>query len=525
MRQRDPVDVAIIGAGMGGAAFAWRLSRQAPGLRVLCLERGPWPDRGAFPSGGAGWQSAALERWATSPNLRLAAGGNPHSADYPIDETASPLSPLMWCGVGGSTINWSAHFPRLRPSDFRVRSLDGVAVDWPISYADLEPWYDLNDRMTGISGLAGDPAYPPKPPREHPPLAMGAVGRRAARAFDALGWHWWPVDAAILTRPRGDRGACNHCGPCSQGCAPGAKASTDLTYWPQAISQGVELRTRAVATRVDVEAGRATGVVYRDAEGGEHRQPASAVVVAGNGVGTARLLLSSGLGGGALGGNLMMHPVAYVRGIFDEALDGPAGPVGCSIYSHEFAETDLARGFARGVQLQVTRENSLLLQALRQKPAWGAAAQRLTAEEFRHSMAVLVMTEDLPEPRNRVSIGDADAADGLPAARLAYRPSANTEAMLRFGMDRAEEVLRAAGAKRVARDAYPRLTGWHLLGTAAMGGDPARSVVDARGRLHDAENVLVCDGSVFPTAGAVNPASTIGALSLMLAERLAEDMR
>ena len=93
--------------------------------------------------------------------MRLAAGGNPFSADYPIDDSGSPLKPLMWNGVGGSTINWAAHVPRLHPSDFRVRSLDGVAVDWPLDYDALAPWYDLNDRMMGVAGLAGDPPIRP----------------------------------------------------------------------------------------------------------------------------------------------------------------------------------------------------------------------------------------------------------------------------------------------------------------------------------------------------------------------------
>ncbi len=526
--QPDAVDVAIVGSGMGGAAFAWQLSRAASGLRIVCFERGDWVDPARFPTTEAGWQSSAIGTWATSPNARLAAGGNPQSADYAIDDSGSPLKPLMWNAVGGSTVNWSAHFPRLHPSDFRVHSLDGVGVDWPISYADLEPWYDLNDRMTGVAGLAGDPAYPPRPAPAFPPVPLGAMGERAADAFAALGWHHWPASSAVLTRAHGSRGACNHCGPCSQGCLTQAKASTDVTYWPQAIRQGVELRTNAVVTGIDIEAGRATGVVYRDATGRTCRQPAQVVAVAGNGIGTTRLLLASGLGGGddtPLGANLMMHPVAYLRGLFDAELDGPVGPVGCCLHSHEFYETDLSRGFVRGLQIQITRENSLFLQASRQVPSWGRDAQHRVSREFRHSMVVLVMTEDLPERHNRVTISDTLAEDGLPHVSISYCPSDNTEAMMRFGVDRAKDLLNAAGAYRIESQTYPPMTGWHLLGTAAMGTDPSTSVVDARGRCHAVPNIIVCDGSVFPTAGAVNPASTIGALALWMADQLAEDLR
>jgi choline dehydrogenase-like flavoprotein len=520
----DPVDIAIVGAGFGGAAFAWRLSRKRPDLRILCVERGGFPDRSALPALRPDWQRAVLNEWATSPNLRLKSGRKPASADYPIDDTQSDFKPLMWNGVGGSTIAWAAHFPRLHPSDFRTRSLDGVGDDWPFSYADLEPYYDLNDAECGVSGLAGDPAYPRKPERAMPPVALGRMGMAAARGFDALGWHWWPVDAAINSRTHAGRAGCNHCGPCLIGCATGAKSSTDLTYWPKARENGVELRTGCVVRQVEIEAGRARGIRYRDAAGRDVFQPAQIVVVAGNGIGTPRLLLASGVESPALGRNLMFHGAAYARGLFREELDGPVGPVGCAIYSHEFYETDERRGFKRGVHLQVARENALLLQATRLDKPWGEAAQHWLREEFRHSVAVLVCNEDLPETHNRVSLTDQVEADGLPGVKVDYRVSEHTRRALDFGLDRAEEMLRAAGAHRTVRVALAPMTGWHLLGTARMGGDPATSVTDASGRVHAVADLIVADGSLFPTVGAVNPGSTIGALALKLADDLARSL-
>lgn len=521
----DPVDVVVVGAGLGGAAFCARLSQQAPKLRIACLERGGWFARGDLPAHRRDWQALALGAWATSPNLRLRTGASACAADYAIDDSGSPIKPLMWNGMGGSTINWAAHFPRLHPSDFAVRRQDGIADDWPFSYFDLEPYFDLNDAAFGVCGLAGDPAYPPKRAPRMPPLPLGRLGRRAAAGFDRLGWHWWPVDAAINTRAEGARAACNHCGPCQQGCANGAKSSTDLTYLPMARRNGVDLRANCVVREVILAGGRAAGVRYVDGDGNDCRQPAAAVVVAGNGIGTARLLLASGVESPALGRNLMFHPAAYVRGMFREELDGPVGPIGCAIYSHEFYETDLARGFPRGVHLQVTRENPLLAQASRLDPAWGADAQRQLREEFRRSMAVLVLAEDLPEAHNRVTLGDGIAPDGLPGVRLDYTLSEHSRRSLDFGLDRAEEMLRAAGAHRVVRVPLAPLTGWHLLGTARMGGDPATSVTDAEGRCHAVPNLIVADGSLFPTVGAVNPGSTIGALALKLADDLARWMQ
>ena len=520
----EAVDVAVVGAGFAGSAFAARLAEQAPGLRILCLERGGWVDRAAMPARSRQWQRAAVGAWASSPNLRLKAGGNPFSADYAIDDSGSALKPLMWNGVGGSTINWAAHFPRLHPSDFQIRSLDGVGEDWPFGYDALEPYYDLNDRMMGVSGLAGDPAYPPKPGRAQPPLAPGRLGIAAARGFDRLGWHWWPVDAAVNSRSHDGRPGCNRCGPCLIGCVSGAKASVDLTYWPRALAAGVELRTGAIVQQVIVEAGRATGLLYRGADGRDYRQPAACVVIAGNGIGTARLLLASGIENPALGRNLMYHPVAYARGMFAEAMDGPAGPVGCAIYSHEFYETDAKRGFKRGIHLQVTRENALLLQALRLEQPWGEALPRALREEFHHSIPVLVMAEDLPEPENRVTLTAETESDGLPGVKVEYRVSEESRRMLDFGLDRAEEMLRAAGAHRVVRVPLAPLTGWHLLGTARMGPDPASAVTDASGRCHGVADLRIVDGSLFPSVGAVNPGSTIGALALKLADDLAREI-
>ncbi|HLY38350.1 MAG TPA: GMC family oxidoreductase [Candidatus Binatia bacterium] len=524
MTRHDAVDVVVVGAGMAGAAFCKRLSERAPQLRIVCLERGDWVRPDDMPATRRDWQRAGFGAWALSPNERLASGAANLSADYPIDDTGSAIKPLMWNGVGGSTINWGAHFPRLHPSDFRTRTLDGVGDDWPFSYFDLEPYYDANDVEMGVSGLAGDPAYPPKPARRMPPLPLGRLGTTVARGFDALGWHWWPVDAAINSAPYDGRAACNHCGPCLLGCVRHAKASVDATYWPKALRNGVELRPRSVTTEIVVQGGRATGVRFHDADGAEHELPATWVVVAGNGIGSARLLLASGIGGDVVGRNLMFHPVAGAMGVFDAELDGPAGPAATSIYSHEFYETDPSRDFVRGVQLQVAREVSPLSQALGAPLRWGRDAQQLRRRLFRHSAFVGVLIEDLPEPENRVVLADRVEADRLPGVRIEYRLSADSQRRIDFGAARAAEVLQAAGAALVFPLPQIPEAGWHLLGTARMGSDPRTSVTDARGRCHDVPNVIVADGSLFPTCGAVNPGSTIGALALKVADDLAREV-
>src|ERR671922_1615911 len=282
----ERVDVLVIGAGASGAAFTWSLSQA--GIKVMCLDQGGWVDPQAYPSVLDDWELHRQNDFHPDPNLRRL------PADYPVNNTESPIAPLMYNAVGGSTIHWSAHFPRFHPADFRVRTLDGVADDWPLTYAQLEPYYDLNDRMMGVAGVTGDPAYPPKSPRQTPPIPLGKLGTTMVHGFEKLGWHWWPSDSAILTSPYDGRHACNYCGPCDLGCHRGAKASADVTYWPKALAQGAVLKTHARAREITVDKdGLADGVIYYDADGCVHEQKARIVVLACNGIGTARLLLNS----------------------------------------------------------------------------------------------------------------------------------------------------------------------------------------------------------------------------------------
>ena len=189
MSQPLPTDVLIVGSGMAGAAIAKRLSDH--GVRVVCLEQGPWVLAEDHPHYSNEWEFALRREWNRSASGRHLPG------DYPV--TANRVDVMHYNGVGGSTIHYNAHWPRLKPVDFRKGTEHGLAgsADWPISYEDLAPYYDRNDAELGVSGLAGDPANPPRPPRPMPPLPFGVHTTRLTAAFERLGWHWWPADNAI----------------------------------------------------------------------------------------------------------------------------------------------------------------------------------------------------------------------------------------------------------------------------------------------------------------------------------------
>ncbi len=353
MAEVERVDVLIVGSGPAGSVAAHTLASR--GFSVLCLEQGEWFDTSDFPGGKPEYELLTRQLWDSDPHLQG------RLRDYPMNLDECDIAPAMFSAVGGSSVLFGAQWMRLRPTDFRIRSVDGICDDWPISYEDLAPFYAEVDAQIGVSGLDGDPAYP-----EHslplPPHPMGRAGLRAAEGMNRLGWHWWPGSNAIPTWQFKHMAQCVRWGVCERGCPAGAKASFDIAYWPDATKAGAEVRAGARVARVTLDSrGRANGVIWIDRDGGEHFVGANAVVLAANGIGTSRLLLmsdeqhSDGLANssGLVGKNLMMHPNPSAIGVFDEELESWNGPAGQLAYSLQFYETDLERGFYRGAKLNL----------------------------------------------------------------------------------------------------------------------------------------------------------------------------
>ncbi|MGD9536402.1 MAG: GMC family oxidoreductase [Alphaproteobacteria bacterium] len=533
--RHDSADVVIVGAGSGGAIPALVLAER--GLKVVCLEQGPWFAPEDRPHYRTDWEWHRLTDWSTSPNVRAQAH------DYPVE--SADESTLMWNGVGGGTGIYTATWPRLRPSDFRKGMEHGLAPDWPISYEDLSPYFETADCACGVGGWSGDPAMPPRGPFQTVPNAPGPFGPIAARGFDRLGWHWWPMPCAIVAEPYDGRSACNNCGNCQNGCPRGSLADMAVTHWPRALVAGAELRTGARAERVETDAdGRATGVVYVDRHTGvRHFQPGAAVILAANGVGTSRLLLLSegtrhprGLANSSdqVGRNLMHHTLGIVECWVDAPTDSHKGIVSAVLICEEFAETDTSRGFVNGVTLHLCRLNGAGYQALGSHSGnvvpWGAEHHEWMARHFGHGLCVLIVGDDLPRPDNRVTLSETlTDSSGLPAPRISYGMCRNDSRLARFGIDRAVGFARAIGAFDIKVNPFRDATGryappaWHLLGTARMGDDPSSSVVNRWHQAWDCPNLFITDGSVFATGGAVNPTSTLCALAYRAAHHLAEN--
>lgn len=523
-------DVLIIGSGLSGAVTAKYLSEH--GLKVTCLEQGRKWSPEEFPGNKKHYELSSMGPWNANPNIRQT------QFDSPIEDQNSDILPMLFHGVGGSTVMYAAHWMRFLPSDFRVKTLDGVADDWPIDYEDLAPFYDQVELDFGVSGIAGDPCYPNKPEYPMPPLPINTWGEKIAHAHHQLGWHWWPGSNAIASRPYQGRRPCVQRSTCKTGCNEMAKAAVDHTHWPAAENSGANLITGARVSHIEESNGMATGVIYHDQDGIEHRLKSDIVILAAHALHTPRLLLLSanrnfpnGLANqsGMVGRNLMMHPLARVIGIFDEPMISWQGHWGQSLYSMEFAETDPSRNFVRGAKWNLGPSGGPLAPALypwNGQQQWGKSLHENVDKWLGKSATWGITAEDLPNPKNCVTLSQNRVDHfGTPISEMTYMVDDNSKRMLNFMTNRARQSFETAGATETVTQTLVRENGWHGLGTCRMGNDPETSVVDKNGQCHNIPNLLIVDGSIFVTSSSVNPAATIAALALRAATNLVEQRR
>lgn len=526
MGNHDETDVLIIGSGPGGAGVARKLA--AAGMRVICLEQGPWVKPSEHPHYHDEWEIEKQRGWAFDPNVRQL------PEDYPVTGFTTPY---MMNNVGGSTVHYAGHWPRYKPVDFRKGTEHGLegTIDWPISYEDLAPFYDENDAEYGISGVIGDPSYPDRRGAQRDPAVLpGKLGLKYAKASRELGWHWWPSDNAIITEPREDREADVADGNALSGCPRGSLSTPAVAHWPKAIRDGAELRTMARVETINTTGGKATGATYIDRRtGARHEVRAKIVVVAANGIGTPRLLLNSAQPGhpdglansnGIVGKYLMHHIFAFCDSWFDEPIEGFKGSFGAPLYSHEFYHTDTDRGFVNGFAMQVARSFGPAFAAMGTHTGytapWGSRHRRFFEGHFANHLMVFMFGEDLPVETNRVTLDpSATDSDGLPAANVNWVPHENDIALANYGIERIFDATRAVGAVETNDTGVLNPPpGWHLMGTCRMGSSPQDSVLNKWNQTWDVPNLFVVDGSALTTGGAVNPTSTIGALAVRCGE-------
>jgi len=430
-------------------------------------------------------------------------------------------------GVGGSMTHFAGYTPRLHPSDFEVRTRDGVAVDWPISYWELKPSFERLERELPVAGEHwpwGDPHdYP------HSPHPVAGAALEAWRGAHKYGIEMRVGPVSITNGVFGNRPHCIYRGFCLQGCKVNAKASPLITHLPDAIEHGVEVRADSMVTRVELDdaSGRVSGVTYMH-DGEERFQAADAVAVCGYAIESPRLLLNStstrfpnGLANNddQVGRYVMVQGASQVAARFPQMLRMYKAPPP-EISTEQFYETDERRGFARGFAIQTISPLPIgWAEHVVAEGHWGESLREYM-RDYNHWTVLGSMCELLPQAENRVTLASQKDQFGMPIACFQHSLSENDKKNIAFAKNVMCEIWEGAGAEETLTiDRYA-----HLVGGCRMGFSPEDSVVDSTHRAWGVRNLFVCDGSVMPTQGAANPALVIMALADRLA-KLLEDKR
>ncbi len=554
-------DVVIVGVGAAGGILAAELA--ASGLKVIGLERGPRLKTADFMSHD---ELRYFQRQDTRPDTKT----QPVTWRPNKDARSVRMDGLNYGNqAGGGTVHYGGISWRFHEDDFRVRSStterygaaaipqDSAVADWPLSYADLAPFYDRVENDLGVSGKAGnimgrkiDGGNVFEAPRSgefpNPALVMTHSDTLFADGTRKLGYHPFPTARAILSQPYKDRPGCTYCGFCQTfGCHVGAKSSILVTKLPEADKTGnFKLITGAMVYRVDSDDKRATGVSYYGADGSENSIEADIVIVTPYIYDATRLLLLSktdkfpnGLANssGLVGKGLMAQPGARAFAVFDDQFTNLyMGPSNQKHTIDDFNADNFDHaglGFIRGAQISVSCAAldagpigvATNMTPPPGTPSWGAAYRDFLSQYYARYVAVTSQVEQLPYHDQTIDL-DPNIRDawGLPAPRLTYdwrRPDELKR--VAFMQNKVQEIGRAMGASKVwvggTGNGSP---GGHPSGGTRMGNNPTDSVVNKYGQTWDLPNLFVVGSSTYPTISSYNTTTTIQALAFMTADAL-----
>lgn len=510
----DNTAVVVIGSGAGGGTLSNELAQK--GVSVVCLEAGPRVENQDFMNDE--WPSfiqlAWLEKRTTSGTWRVA-------KDFP------GLPAWIVKAVGGTTTHWAGASLRFQEHEFKVKTTYGDMagahlLDWPLTLAELEPWYDKAEDKMGTTRTHGIPGLP---------------GNNNFKVFEAgakkLGYtevHTGRM--SINSEPRNGRGACLQIGFCFQGCKSGAKWSTTYTEIPDAeLTGNFEIRPQCHALQIQHDdAGKVTGVLYADKDGKQHVQKARIVCVAGNSIESPRLLLNSasskfpdGLANssGQVGKNYMRHTTGSVYAIFEKPVHMYRGTTMAGIIQDE-ARNDPSRGFVGGYELETLSLGLPFMAAFLNPGEWGRPfAQAM--ESYDRMAGMWIVGEDMPQESNRVTLHPTEKDQyGLPVPNVAFSDHPNDEAMRIHAYKQGSAVYEAVGALKTFKT--PPYPSTHNLGTNRMSENPSDGVVNKWGQTHDIKNLFISDGSQFTTGAGENPTLTIVTLAIRQADHIASEM-
>ncbi len=559
MAQTRIYDAIVVGSGASGGWVAKILTER--GMEVLLLEAGPprsptrdftehvWPYRMRYR--GFGEQKALLR---DQPVQRLCYACDEYSHQFFVSDGELPYTfpekrPFMWIRgrqVGGKTFCWARVSYRYSDYEFRAAERDGYGENWPVSYKDIEPYYDQVERYIGVSGsVEGLPQFPDGHYLPAMRLSCGEI--HAGKIVNSrFGWRIIPDRTANLTAPHNGRPACHYCDQCQRGCYTASYFNSPSTTLPDAARTGrLTLVSDAIVSHLAMnDSGKAAGVVFLDRQSRAEREARGRVVVlAAGALESTRILLNSrsrrfpegvGASSGALGHYLMDHFTLEDGGGVLPALKSsrrePVGrPAGYIIPKYVNADARFRdKSFLRGYYLSGDSQQELYGHAFGMK-GFGKELRRKVSQEIPYHFGIYAQGECLPRHSNFVKLDPAKKdAWGIPALHIDASYGENEHAMARAMHTRLNEILDAIRVQELqAPSAKLSVFGKniHECGTARMGNDPRKSVVNRFNQVHDARNVFVTDGACFVTQGCYEPTLTIMAISARAADYIAAEAK
>ncbi|WP_416423850.1 GMC family oxidoreductase [Pseudomonas sp. App30] len=511
----DDSVVVVIGSGAGGGTLANELCQK--GIKVVLLEAGARQSPGTFINDE--WPSFSQLAWG---DTRTTSGTWRVAKDF-------PNLPAWICKtVGGTTTHWAGASLRLQEHEFHALQTYGAIqdanlLDWPVTLAELEPYYARAEDKMGVTRTNDIPGLPGN--NNFKVLYNGA--QKMGYTECSTG------HMAINSRPRANRASCQQLGFCFQGCKMGAKWSTLYTEIPAAEATGkLDLRPSSQVVHIEHnDQGLVNAVVYADATGQLQRQKARLVAVAGNAIETPRLLLNShsgrfanGLGNGAgmVGKHYMRHTTGSVFAEFSEPVHFYRGTIMAGIISDE-VKFKPDRGFVGGYEMETISLGPSFLGAFFNPGAWGPDFTRVM-EQYTHLAGLWIVGEDMPRESNRVTVNDQVKDQfGMPVANVHYDDHPNDLAMREHAYTQGQALYTAVGALKTHR--VPPYPSTHNLGTCRMSAKPEDGVCNGFGQSHEIANLFISDGSQFTTSAAENPTLTIVTLAIRQADYIAQAMK
>ncbi len=508
--QNDDSVVVIVGSGAGGGTLGNELAQK--GIKVVILEAGARVENQDFINDE--WASFVQLAWK---DTRTTSGTWRVHQDFPN------LPAWIVKAVGGSTVHWAGASLRFQEHEFKTRTTYGALpganlLDWPITLAELEPYYTKAEDKMGVTRTNNIPGLPGN--NNFKVLEAGAkkIGYKEVHTGRM----------AINSEPRDGRGSCQQIGFCFQGCKSGAKWSTLYTEIPKGEATGkLEVRPNAMAVKIEHDAsGKVTGVVYMDGSGALQRQKARVVAVAGNSLESPRLLLNSasamfpdGLANssGQVGRNYMRHMTGSVYGVFERPVHMYRGTTMAGIVRDE-AKMDPSRGFVGGYELETLSLGLPFMAAFLDPGAWGRSFTS-ALDDYANMAGMWIVGEDMARETNRVTLDPVvKDKNGMPVASVHFDDHPNDVAMRQHAYQQGAAIYDAVGAVRTfPTPPYPST---HNLGTNRMSEKPRDGVLNKYGQTHDVKNLFVSDGSQFTSGAACNPTLTIVSLAIRQADTI-----